>query len=84
MYYTSVSSCLLQTLKRYIEKQIPSTVYCLTAKNAHLAKNHITDKSKLLTWNRKIKSVCWPVKQSQVNILKIADVLISKHSANHA
>lgn len=84
MCYTSVTSCLLQTLKRYLENQIPSTVYCVTAKNLHLAKNHISDKSKLLMPNGKIKSVCWSVKQSQVDKLVTADVLISKHSSNRA
>lgn len=67
-----------------IYRKISSTVHCLTAKNVHLAKNHTTDKSKLLTWKRKIQSVCWSVKQYQVDIPKIADVLVSKHSANHA
>lgn len=63
MSYTSVTSCLLQTLKRYLEKQIHSTAYCLTAKNLHLAKNHISKKSKLFM-HGKIKSVCWSVKPS--------------------
>lgn len=54
------------------------------AKNLHLAKNHTSDKLKLLRWNGKIKSVCWSVKPSQVDVLINADVLISKHSANRA
>lgn len=66
-----------------MEKHIPRTVCCLTAKNLHIAKNRICDKSEIM-WNGKIKSVCWSVKQSQVHVLVTADVLISKHSANRA